>query len=82
MHLLDDQTFEIISSFQLDLFGNGCFILSCSFLDDKNVYYCLDIAYVMPEENELPRAEFLYSLLKMAKFNLLLRKKQKALFTI
>lgn len=52
IRLLDDQTFEFISSYSLDQFEYGCSILSCSFTDDSNVYYCVGTAYVMPEENE------------------------------
>lgn len=52
IRLLDDQTFEIISTYALDTFECGCSILSCSFSDDNNVYYCVGTAYVLPEENE------------------------------
>lgn len=52
IRLLDDQTFEFISTYPLDQFEYGCSILSCSFSDDGNVYYCIGTAYVMPEENE------------------------------
>lgn len=52
IRLLDDQTFEFISTYPLDTFEYGCSILSCSFSDDSNVYYCVGTAYVLPEENE------------------------------
>lgn len=52
IRLLDDQTFEFISTYALDTFEYGCSILSCSFSDDCNVYYCVGTAYVLPEENE------------------------------
>lgn len=52
VRLLDDQTFEFMSTYPLDSFEYGCSILSCSFTDDKNVYYCVGTAYVLPEENE------------------------------
>lgn len=52
IRLLDDQTFDFISTYPLDQFECGCSILSCSFSDDSNVYYCVGTAYVMPEENE------------------------------
>ena len=52
IRLLDDQTFEFISTYQLDTFEYACSILSCSFSDDSNVYYCAGTAYVLPEENE------------------------------
>jgi len=50
--LLDDQTFEFISTYPLDTFEYGYSILSYSFSDDCNVYYCVGTAYVLPEENE------------------------------
>ncbi|GKC46407.1 DNA damage-binding protein 1, partial [Tanacetum coccineum] len=46
------KTFDFISSYSLDQFEYGCSILSCSFSDDNNAYYCVGTAYVMPEENE------------------------------
>jgi DNA damage-binding protein 1 len=52
IRLLDDQTFEFISTYQLDTFEYACSILSCSFSDDSNVYYCAGTAYVLPEVNE------------------------------
>ncbi|KAL0352802.1 UNVERIFIED_CONTAM: DNA damage-binding protein 1 [Sesamum angustifolium] len=57
IRLLDDQTFEFISTYPLDQFECGCSILSCSFSDDNNVYYCVGTAYVMPEENEPTKHE-------------------------
>jgi len=52
VRLLDDQTFEFKSTYPLDTYENGCSIISCSFSDDNNVYYCMGTAYVLPEENE------------------------------
>ncbi|KAL3643734.1 DNA damage-binding protein 1a [Castilleja foliolosa] len=52
VRLLDDQTFDFISSYQLDPFEDGCSVLSCSFSEDNNVYYCVGTSYVMPEECE------------------------------
>jgi DNA damage-binding protein 1 len=52
IRLLDDQTFEFISTYPLDTYEYACSILSCSFSDDNNVYYCVGTAYVLPEENE------------------------------
>lgn len=59
VRLLDDQTFEFISTYPLDQFEYGCSILSCSFSDDSNVYYCVGTAYVMPEENEPTKVSFI-----------------------
>ncbi|KAJ0084049.1 hypothetical protein Patl1_30303 [Pistacia atlantica] len=52
IRLLDNQTFEFISTYPLDTFEYGCSILSCSFSDNSNVYYCVGTAYVLREENE------------------------------
>ena len=52
VRLLDDQTFENVTSYQLDAYENGCSIMSCSFTDDSNVYICVGTAYVIPEESE------------------------------
>lgn len=59
IRLLDDQTFEFISTYPLDQFEWGCSILSCSFSDDSNVYYCVGTAYVMPEENEPTKVSYI-----------------------
>lgn len=58
IRLLDDQTFEFISTYALDQYEYACSILSCSFSDDGNVYYCVGTAYVMPEENEPSKVIF------------------------
>lgn len=52
VRLLDDQTFDFLATYALDTYEYGCSILSCSFADDNNVYYCVGTAYVLPEENE------------------------------
>lgn len=57
IRLLDDQTFDIVSTYALDTYECGCSILSCSFSDDSNVYYCVGTAYVLPEENEPTKVE-------------------------
>ncbi|KAF4379378.1 hypothetical protein F8388_013596 [Cannabis sativa] len=45
VRLLDDQTFDFISTYPLDTFEYGCSVLSCSFSDDNTVYYCIGTAY-------------------------------------
>ncbi|KAF5741515.1 DNA damage-binding protein 1b-like [Tripterygium wilfordii] len=47
VQLLDDQTFKFLSIYTLDTFERGCSILSCSFSDDTNVYYCVGTEYVL-----------------------------------
>lgn len=56
IRLLDDQTFDFLSTYPLDTFEYGCSILSCSFSDDSSVYYCVGTAYVLPEESEPTKA--------------------------
>lgn len=55
VRLFDDQTFQRKSTYIFDQFEYGCSILSCSFSDDNNVYYCVGTAYVMPNQNELTK---------------------------
>lgn len=52
IRLLDDQSFDLVTYYQLDAFEYACSILSCSLSDDSNVYYCVGTAYVLPEANE------------------------------
>ncbi|KAL1805820.1 hypothetical protein ACET3Z_028888 [Daucus carota] len=77
IRLLDDQTFEFISSYSLDQFEYGCSILSCSFSDDNNVYYCVGTAYVMPEENEPSKGRILVFLVEDGKLQLVAEKETK-----
>ena len=50
--LMNHQTFEFLSTHPLDQYECGCSMISCSFSDDNNFYYCVGTAYVLPEENE------------------------------
>ncbi|XP_031500678.1 DNA damage-binding protein 1 [Nymphaea colorata] len=83
VRLLDDQTFEIISSYQLDTYENGCSILSCSFSDDNNAYYCVGTAYVLPEENEPSKGRILVFTVEDGKLQLITEKETKgAVYTL
>lgn len=77
VRLLDDQTFEFISTYPLDQFEYGCSILSCSFSDDSNVYYCIGTAYVMPEENEPTKGRILVFIVEDGKLQLIAEKETK-----
>jgi DNA damage-binding protein 1 len=44
-------TFENISSYQLDANEEGISILSCSFIDDNNVYCCVGTTYCPDKDN-------------------------------
>eukprot|EP01018_Ginkgo_biloba_P031082 Gb_27300 [translate_table: standard] len=77
VRLLDDQTFEIISSYPLDTYENGCSILSCSFTDDSNAYYCVGTAYVLPEENEPNKGRILVFTVEDGKLQLVTEKETK-----
>ncbi|KAM7524858.1 hypothetical protein LguiA_014760 [Lonicera macranthoides] len=77
IRLLDDQTFEFISTYPLDQFEYGCSILSCSFSDDANVYYCVGTAYVMPEENEPTKGRILVFVVEDGKLQLIAEKETK-----
>lgn len=45
IQLLCDQTFKIMSSHSLRNLETGLSIVSCSFFDDDNVYYCVGTLY-------------------------------------
>ncbi|XP_022762655.1 DNA damage-binding protein 1a-like [Durio zibethinus] len=77
IRLLDDQTFEIISTYPLDTSEYGCSILSCSFSDDLNVYYCVGTAYVLPEENEPTKGRILVFVVEDGKLQLIAEKETK-----
>ncbi|XP_076896669.1 DNA damage-binding protein 1-like [Bidens hawaiensis] len=77
VRLLDDQTFDVKSSYALDQFEYGCSILSCSFSEDNNAYYCVGTAYVMPEENEPSKGRILVFLVEDRKLQLVAEKETK-----
>lgn len=77
VRLLDDQTFENTASYQLDTYENGCSIISCSFTDDSNVYYCVGTAYALPEENEPTKGRILVFLVEDGKLQLIAEKETK-----
>ncbi|KAH7289838.1 hypothetical protein KP509_30G020500 [Ceratopteris richardii] len=77
VRLLDDQTFENIASFQLDAYENGCSIISCSFTDDNNVYYCVGTGYAIPEESEPNKGRILVFLVEDGKLQLVAEKETK-----
>uniref|UniRef100_A0ACD5TYR9 Uncharacterized protein n=1 Tax=Avena sativa TaxID=4498 RepID=A0ACD5TYR9_AVESA len=66
IRLLDHQTLEFLSTYPLDQYECGCSMVSCSFSDDSDFYYCVGTAYVLPEENEPTKGRILiYMQLKM-----------------
>ncbi|CAH9076420.1 unnamed protein product [Cuscuta epithymum] len=77
IRLLDDQTFEIISTYPLDQFECGCSVLSCSFSDDNTAYYCVGTAYVIPEENEPTKGRVLVFVVEDGKLQLIAEKETK-----
>ncbi|KAI8524591.1 hypothetical protein RHMOL_Rhmol13G0160800 [Rhododendron molle] len=77
IRLLDDQTFEFISTYALDQYEYACSILSCSFSDDGNVYYCVGTAYVMPEENEPSKGRIIVFAVEDQKLVLITEKETK-----
>ncbi|XP_057415588.1 DNA damage-binding protein 1a [Lotus japonicus] len=77
VRLLDDQTFEFISTYPLDTYEYGCFIISCSFSDDNNVYYCVGTAYVLPEESEPTKGRILVFTVEDGKLQLIAEKETK-----
>ncbi|KAL9676917.1 hypothetical protein QQ045_005139 [Rhodiola kirilowii] len=71
VRLLDDQTFDFVSSYSLDPYEFGSSILSCSFADDNNAYYCVGTAYVLPEENEPTKGRILVFIVEDGKLQLI-----------
>ncbi|ESQ55276.1 hypothetical protein EUTSA_v10024273mg [Eutrema salsugineum] len=77
VRLLDSQSFEFLSAYPLDAFEYGCSILSCSFTDDKKVYYCVGTSYVLPEENEPTKGRILVFVVEERKLQLIAEKETK-----
>lgn len=77
VRLLDDQTFDFISTYPLETFENGCSILSCSFSDDNSVYYCVGTAFVLPEESEPTKGRILVFTVEDGKLQLIAEKETK-----
>ncbi|KAE8668377.1 DNA damage-binding protein 1 [Hibiscus syriacus] len=77
VRLLDDQTYDFTSTYPLDIYEYGCSILSCSFSDDPNVYYCVGTAYVLPEENEPTKGRILVFIVEDGKLQLITEKETK-----
>ncbi|KAK1280307.1 DNA damage-binding protein 1 [Acorus gramineus] len=77
VRLFDDQTFEMISTYALDTYECACSILSCSFADDTNAYYCVGTAYVLPEENEPSKGRILVFMVEDGKLQLIAEKETK-----
>jgi len=60
VRLIDDQTFETLSKFQLDSYEHACSIVSCAFeKDEKHHYYLIGTAYAPPDEVEPARGRIL-----------------------
>ncbi|VVB12240.1 unnamed protein product [Arabis nemorensis] len=74
VRLLDDQTFDFLSTYPLDAFEYGCSILSCSFTDDKNAYYCVGTAYVLPKENGPTKGRILVFIVEEGRLQLIAEK--------
>ncbi|AQK88922.1 DNA damage-binding protein 1a [Zea mays] len=77
IRLLDHQTFESLCVYPLDQYECGCSIISCSFADDSNVYYCVGTAYVIPEENEPTKGRILVFAVEDGSLQLIVEKETK-----
>ncbi|KAJ3679366.1 hypothetical protein LUZ60_017377 [Juncus effusus] len=77
VRLLDDQSFEVVSSYTLDAYEYGCSVISCGFAEDAGVYYCVGTAYVLPEENEPTKGRILVFTVEEGKLTLLAEKETK-----
>ncbi|KAK3204845.1 hypothetical protein Dsin_018891 [Dipteronia sinensis] len=75
IRLLDDQTFDFISTYPLDTFEYGCSILSCSFSDDTNVITVLGLRMFYPKKMSQPR--ILVFIVEDGKLQLIVEKETK-----
>jgi len=57
--LIDDQTFEVVDSYQLQQFENACSCMTCEFTDDKNKYFVVGTALALPSEQEPTKGRLL-----------------------
>jgi DNA damage-binding protein 1 len=65
VRLIDDQTFETLAKFQLDVYEQNCSIVSCTFeKDEKHCYYLVGTAYAPPDEVEPNKGRILVFLVK------------------
>ncbi|KAJ0074574.1 hypothetical protein Patl1_37676 [Pistacia atlantica] len=76
IRLLDNLTFEFVSTYPLDIFKYGCSILSCSFTDDSNVYYVLGLP-MFCQENEPTKGRILVFIVEDGKLQLIAEKEFK-----
>lgn len=77
IRLMDHQTFEFLSTHPLDQYECGCSMISCSFSDDNNFYYCVGTAYVLPEENEPTKGRILVFAVEDGRLQLIVEKETK-----
>ncbi|KAK1309389.1 DNA damage-binding protein 1 [Acorus calamus] len=74
VRLFDDQTFEMMSVYELETYECGCSIVSCSFTDVANTYYCVGTAFALPEEVEPTKGRILIFMVENGKLQLIVEK--------
>ncbi|KAK1256749.1 DNA damage-binding protein 1a [Acorus gramineus] len=74
VRLFDDQTFEMMSVYELETYECGCSIVSCSFTDVANTYYCVGTAFALPEEVEPTKGRILIFVVENGKLQLIVEK--------
>ncbi|KAK1283018.1 DNA damage-binding protein 1a [Acorus calamus] len=74
VRLFDDQTFEMMSVYELETYECGCSIVSCSFTDVANTYYCVGTAIALPEEVEPTKGRILIFVVENGKLQLIVEK--------
>jgi hypothetical protein len=80
--LFDDKIFENILSYSLDDNEQGCCILSCSFTDETNYIIVLGQCMCMMRRLNLGKDEFWYFPSKMGNRNLLVKRRQRVLYSM
>ncbi|KAK4722976.1 hypothetical protein R3W88_013209 [Solanum pinnatisectum] len=59
VQLFDDQTYHMKTTYKLKEFEHSCSLISCSFSEDDNVYYCVGTAYLELDANECTKGRIL-----------------------
>uniref|UniRef100_M0ZWK6 DNA damage-binding protein 1 n=1 Tax=Solanum tuberosum TaxID=4113 RepID=M0ZWK6_SOLTU len=59
VQLFDDQTCHRKWTYKLKEFEHSCSLISCSFSEDDNVYYCVGTAYLKLDANECTKGRIL-----------------------
>lgn len=77
LRILDGQTYELLTSYQLDTYETGLSIISTTFTEDVATYFVVGTAYVRPEEHEPTKGRILVLQYEDSKLQVLAEKEVK-----